>query len=180
MRFSSPQISDAIEGARKLRAYAYPGIEGATIAFRCLSESELDGVEAGALAEMEKLGKARKWDLVTMMSAAPELYERILQRAIVYLAAFDAETMDAAEPVRFFSKPAEIAGVDTGTVTKLFGLYCEHQSWTNPLHGLDDAGVQELADALGKGSGAAEYLAGYERSTLVRLLIALASRASTP
>lgn len=175
MRFSSQIVSESISATRKPRAYAFPGVEGATIAFRCLSESEMDGCEAGVLAEMEKVGKGRKWDLVTMMSAAPELYERLLQRAIVFLAAFDADTIEAAEPVRFFGSPAEIAGVDTGLVTRLFALYCEHQSWTNPLLDLDEVAVRELRDALAAGADPRTFLVGYDRNTLARLVIAFSS-----
>ncbi len=179
MRFSDGQVAAILRGPRAFRTYAFPGHPDLKVAERCLSEAELDDIEIATLAEMEDRGKGRKWDVNVMADAAPELHQRILERQTIFRGFYDAETIDAKEPVRFFKSAAELTELDTGTITKLYQLYAEHQQWSNPLMTLDAAGAKELAEAAKKDPSGAVLFSAYDRSTLVRLLIASLSPPST-
>jgi len=177
--FSDKQIADAIRGTQRFRVYPFPDRADLKIAVRCLSEAEMDGIEIAALQELEQYGKARRWDVNVMADAAAELNQRLIQRRIVLESMYDPDTIASDKPIPFFTRIDEVGSLDTITAQKLMQLYVEHQSWINPLHGLDEAGAKELAAALGKElaspAACAELLSGYDRSTLVRLLIASVS-----
>ena len=179
-QFSNERISALIAGTKALRLYAFPGLPDVKIAMRLLTEAELDAIDVGVMADLEKLGKPRSWDVNVMVDAAGDLHQRLTERRIVFHATFTEESIDLPEPMRFFAKIEELGTLDTGTLTKLYTLYCEHQHFVNPLISLDDAGVEELAEALGKDrSAGAQLFSAYDRSTLERLLIAMVRRAST-
>lgn len=178
-RFSDAQIGAIILGSRAFRVYDFPGHPDVKVAVRSLSETEANGVEVAALHELEDAGKARKWSLGAIAEAAPDFHQRFLQVQTIFRALYDPETIEAAEPVRFFKSAKELAELDAGIVTKLWALYLEHQEWVNPLLVLDEAGAEELAAAAKKDPTGGVIFSGYDRSTLVRLLIALLSRPST-
>lgn len=179
-KFTDERVSAALRGTRNFRVIDWPGpgkVE-TKVAVRLLSELELDEARLEAQMALRGNAKARGWDAESMASIEPELLQRLIERQIIWLAFYDADTVDRAgrTPERFFPTPRDVGTLDSVTVTRLFTAYCEHQTWCAPFRSMSDEEVTSFVEALGKGQTAQALLEGYERSTLARLCISMASR----
>lgn len=177
-KFTDTQVNAIIRGPRAFRPVVFPGTEGdneVKVAVRVLSDSEIDACRVQAQQLLRTNATQRGWDPVTVTDIDPEHFERLVQRQIVWWAYYDVETIGKDKPERFFPTYDDVAALDTTSVQLLFALYTEHQSFVAPLRTASGEEVKDLIEALGKGHGSPALLGGFERSTLVRLCISMAS-----
>jgi hypothetical protein len=176
-KFSDARVREIIAGPRAFRTYDFPGAEGVRIAFRVLTELEIDETRMAAQHEVRAYAKARGWEPQVMVDIDPDLMQRTVERHVIFRAAYDADTIESADPARFFATPDDVKQLDSVTATKLGELYLEHQEWVSPLKQLSDEELKELIDKLGKARAPEHFLGVFAPSMLRRCVISLASRA---
>jgi len=177
--FSDESVRAMICGTSLYQEVPYPSKPELTIAVRVLSEAELDSCRVQAQGAVRQIARKAGWDPKDVVDVDPDLFERLHQRAIVARAFYDPDTTKSKTPIPFFTGPDQVAEVESVVVDDLMRLYLEHQRWVNPLMGLDEEGVRELVETLGKEQRPEVYLGLYERDTLVRCVISLASLLSS-
>lgn len=178
MKFTDKQLQTIIRGARAFRVIAFPGAppeSGATVAVRLLTEAELDGCRLEGQAKLRAFCEGRKWDPTTAVDIDPSLVTRWQERQVVWAAFYDAATVESERPERFFPTVRDVEELDATTLTRLHEAYALHQEEAAPLRKMDDKEIEELVVALGNASSASAELHRFERSTLARLCISLAS-----
>jgi len=176
--FTDERVQAIIRGARAFRVVSFPGAPpeaGVQIAVRLLTEAELDGCRLEGQAKLRAFCETRKWDPTTAVDMEPGLVTRWQERQLVWAAFFDAATIGDPTPRRFFPTYRDVEELDATTVTRLHEAYVQHQEWVAPLNRMEPKEVEELVVALGNGRSASAELHRYERSTLARLCISLAS-----
>lgn len=178
-RFNDDRIQKMIAGAAAADVYPFPGTEDdatpVRIAVRVLTEAEIDEVRLGAQRDLREAAKLRGWDASTLADIDPDLFHRLVERHTIFRAFLDADTVDDAEPARFFEKPADVEKLHSSTTTRLMGLYIEHQEQVSPLRELDAEGVRQLVEALGKAQRPEVFLGSFAPATLRRCVISMAS-----
>lgn len=155
------------------------GGEPVMVGVRLLLDSEIDQCKIDALQYVRGAADTLKLSVHEMLSISPELLDREEKRMVLYQSFLDVDTLDSAEPQRFFMAPGQLRQLDALLVDTLMELYLAHQNEANPLHGLDEGEVAELVDALGKVSESKDTPIGlllglYDAPTLrhfVRILI---------
>lgn len=175
-KFSDERVRAIIAGPRAFRVYEFPGADGVHVAFRVLTEAEIDDARMGAQRELREYSKLRGWDPTAVFDFDPDLMQRMVERHIVFRATFDADTIEAGDPARFFEKPDQLRDLDSVTMTRLMELYTEHQEWASPLKQLEPGETEALLDQLGKSQTPELYLGAFAPSMLRRFVISLASR----
>lgn len=183
--FTDERVNAILRGPRAFRVVTFPGTEGdgaVPIAVRLLTDREVDLARVQAQADLRALSATRQWDPVTWADIDPEHFDRLVSRQVVWAAYYDPATIAQPTPARFFPTPTDVGSLDATTVERLMRLYLEHQEFVAPLRKADEKEVTAILDALGKGLGSSALLDAFERSTLVRLCLSLASllRSSSP
>lgn len=177
-KFTDAQVAAIVRGPRAFRTVAFPGTEGpeeVKLAVRVLTDAEVDACRVQAQVQLRGQAQQRGWEPVSMTDIDPQHFDRLVQRQIVWRAYYDVATIASPKPEQFFPTFDDVAGVDAGTVQKLFMLYDEHRAFVAPLRTASEEEVKALVEGLGKGLGSSVLLDDFERSTLVRLCISMAS-----
>jgi len=175
-KFTDERVAAALRGPRTFRTIDFPGTSEVKVAVRCLSEAEIDAARLEAQGKLRRECSAKGWDPVASTDMDPDLLRRYTERELVFAAYYDHETVTSGKPERFFPTTGDLASLDATTVSRLFEAYTDHQLWVSPMLTLGDAELKELVTALGNESSASVGLQGFDRSTLARCVISLASR----
>lgn len=177
--YTDERVLAVLRGKRAPRTIPFPGApleSGIVVAVRLLTEAELDHCRLNAQGKLRTYCESKKWDPTTAVDMDPAMMGRYVEREIVFLAFLDADTAADKEPKRFFPTMHDVEALDAATLTRLREAYDEHQDWTSPLARMSDEDVRGFVDVLGNASSVPAELQRFERSTLVRLCISLASR----
>jgi len=163
---SSPKasIDAAIKARRAPASYPFPGIDGAVVLVRLLSDREIDL----ARIEAQRYATRSKADL----SLDPEFLEREVQRQIVWRALLDPEAREGGH-VSLFPSDADLRELPAAVIEALFRLYLEHQDRTCPMQRIEADKIPELTAAIVAGGPTA--ISSIEPSGLVRLVLSLAA-----
>ena len=187
MQWKDDRVSALLLGRRAVRVIPFPGSvseEGAEpllVGVRILLESEIDEARLDAAQYVKNEAGKRKLDAAELLSIDAELLDREVQRAIVFRAYVDADTVSAKEVARFFQSIQAVRQLDSVIFRALFDVYLDHHNYVNPLRELSEPEVRELADALSKGQTERAFLALYDAASLRRLVLSLAAlRATSP
>ncbi len=178
MKFTDQQLQEIVRGARAFRTIPYPGAppeSAIMVAVRNLTEAELDACRLEAMAKLRAFCETRKWDPTTVVDMDPSLLLRYQDREIVLWAFYDPDTTARERPERFFPTIRDVEMLDATTLARLRLSYDEHSEWVSPMRRMETKEVEELVTSLGNASSASAELSRFERSTLVRLCISLAS-----
>lgn len=178
MKFTDKQLQAIVRGARAFRVIEFPGAppeSGAQIAVRLLTESELDACRLEGQAKLRAFCEGRKWDPTTAVDIDPSMVTRWQERQVVWAAFYDASTISGEKPERFFPTLRDVEELDATTLTRLHEAYAYHQEEVAPLRKMEPKEIDELVSSLGNASSASAELHRFERSTLVRLCLSLAS-----
>lgn len=178
-KFSDKEIGVILRGARAYADFSWPGKPEVRISVRILTDGEVDEARQQAQVWLREWAKRRGYDPQTVVDMDPQAFDRAVEREIVRAAFFDPTTTSSKDPERFFATSEDVRQCSTSEVHELFQLYVEHQRATSPLREAAEEEVTELEEALGKGQIDSGRLLGFERSTLVRLLVSMARRRAT-
>lgn len=178
-KFSDEQVAAALRGTRAFSVYPMPGHPEIQVAVRLLSDQEIDDARRAGQVSIREWARARSYDPTTVVDIDPEAFTRATQREMIFAAFYDAATVGSAKPERFFLTPQEISSLGSNDVNALFELYSQHQQSVSPMRTAEAEEVEELERALGKGPLVPAHLGGFDRSTLIRLLLSTAKRLST-
>jgi hypothetical protein len=184
-RFTDEQVRAAILGKRKPRVIPFPGAppeSGIKVGIRVLTEAELDACRLEAQRIIRSECEKRKWDPTTFVDIDPSALIRHQERQLVLMSFLDAESIgEDKEQRRFFPTLKDVESLDATTLTRCREAYDENQEWVSPVTKLSQEEALELVASMGNESSASVELHRFERSTLVRLCITLASalRSST-
>ena len=176
--FSSERIRAIIDGKKAPRAYPFPGTtedDDVSIGVRSLTEHELGGCRGAAQRHVRETAKKRGWKPESYVELDPAVLDRAVEHEVIWRSTLDPETLDDAEPARFFESVDVVRNLDSVTTTMLSSLYLEHQEWTNPLLTISQDAVEELDEQLGKAPAPQVFLHEFAPSTLRRFVISLAS-----
>jgi hypothetical protein len=168
--FTDERIAAMLRGRRQVFRVPFPGSADVEVGFRILTDAELDHCRLEAARQAKKLGAD--------LDADPELLERLIERQIVWRACVDPDS-DAEKPGAFFPSASDVATLDSVLVRELSNAYMEVQELVSPRVTLDEAGVKELVDALGKEPGATALLTRFAPPTLIACVRSLAARLRT-
>lgn len=175
-KFGDKELAGVLRGAQTFGIYPWPGKPAVKVAIRVLTDGEVDDARLQAQVSLRDWAKSRGLDPVSIVDIDPEHFTRLQQREIVFFATYDPDTSSSPKPERFFLTPHEVRNLTTTEVGSLFDLYLQHQATTTPLREAGEEEVAELLEAMGKGRGVPANLAGFERSTLLRLLLSTVSK----
>lgn len=168
--FSDERIALMLRGRRQVFRVPFPGSTDIEIGLRILADGELDSARLEAARLAKKLGAD--------LDADPELLDRLIERQIIWRACVDADDQDPS-PRAFFPSAADVAGLDSVLVRELSNAYAEVQELVSPRITLDEAGVKELVDALGKEPGGTALLMRFAPPTLIACVRSLAAQLRT-
>jgi hypothetical protein len=197
MKWNDPRIRALLLGRRAIRVVPFPGSfseegdEPLLVGVRVLLESEIDQCRLDAIEYANAKAKRLKLSPAEMLAIDSEIVDREVQRAIVFRAFLDAETVGqggdefsdsekrsggAKGPAPFFPALQAVRQLDAVMLLALSTLYLEHVEYVNPYRSLSEAEVEELADALSKGQQAPAMWERFDSDSLRRLLRSLVSR----
>lgn len=189
MKWNDPRLSALQLGRRAVRIVPFPGSfseegdEPLVVGVRVLLESEIDQCRLDAITYAHAKAKRLNLSPVEMLSIDSEIVDREVQRAIVFRAFVDADTLDKSDgdgkkkdPAPFFSTLQAVRQLDAVMLLCLSTLYLEHVDYVNPYRNLGEAEVEELADALSKGLPTKASWERFDSDSLRRLLRSLVSQ----
>ena len=160
-RFTDSDISQALAGRKAVQRVTFPGREDIPIGVRALSDRQVDECRLNAA----KFCTTHRVNT----SLDPDFYDRILMREVVFQAFVDVE-----DPTRtFFGSPENVRDLDNVTVRSLYSMYEAHLEDIDPFLKLDEDGVKELVDALGKGQKPGAILSLYDANTLKSCVLSM-------
>jgi len=160
--YDDERIQSILRGRRSVRAYPLPFAPEVQVGVRALADQEIDDARLEAQRYCESRGAKMEID--------PDFLERESRRQMLWRALTDPK--DAERP--FFPSDKHVRQLDAELIRALFDLYLEHQVYVSPLRSLDEAGVRELAETLGKESTTRAFLADCDSDTLRGLCLTLA------
>lgn len=149
--FSDERVSALILGPKRaFRTIQFPGRPEVLVAVRALAEHEIDACRVEGQRAFLSVCKAREWTPERANQIDPLMFARLVDRQIAWRAYFDYETTNRPEPVPFFSSAADLAQLDSVTMSDLMSAYVEHQEYVSPLRSLVAEEVDAMIAALGK------------------------------
>lgn len=166
-KWTDERVSAVIQGRLKLKVKHIPQLK-CDVAFRLLTEDELDGAKLEAQRYAKRKGSNSEID--------PEFMERELERQLVWRSVFDADTINSEHPEPFFPSDADVRSLDSALVRALSTAYMECQEEANPALSLSKEQVDELVAQLGKEQAVDVFLNGCEHSTLRLFVRSMAQR----
>lgn len=169
--FTDERLRTILRGRRQVFRVPFPGADGVEVGFRILTDADLDHCRLEAQRAAKKMGADLDVD--------PELLDRLVERQIVWRACVDPDDPNTDTPAAFFPSAADVATLDSVVVRELGNAYMEVQEMVSPRLTLDEAGIKELVDALGKEPGATALLMRFAPPTLIGLVRSLAARLRT-
>lgn len=178
------RVSAMLRGRRDIRVMPLPGIPEDTedppvVGVRILLDNEVDLCRMEATQYLTGKAKRMRIDYDVLMRSDPEMLDREITRQLIYRCIVSTATDESGEHPAFFPSPEAVRQLDTVMIETLFEVYLEQQNFVNPLRGLNDVEVSELADALGKEPGAAVILSQYDAPSLRSLVHFLAAELRT-
>lgn len=182
-KFTDEAVARVLRATRAYRVVEVPvptpSDERASVrvAVRLLSDLELDVCRVDAIERLSKDAKrAGLADVSVLTDADPEHLQRVVFREIIWKAFFDADTITQSKPEAFFPSLRDVESLDSVLVQRFFDTYLEHQSVAAPLRSMSEEEVKAFVEALGKERSVEAALSGYERSTLLRLVLSMVAR----
>lgn len=174
MKATDEKIAFVLAGKRAHRTIQLPGSTkeaGLMVAVRALTEAEMDLARQQAQIRLRRWSEGKRYDPTTVVDIDPSLFNRWVEREIVFAAFFDAEKPSE----RFFPTVQDVELLDATTLSMFMRAFEDHQATVCPPETMTDEEVRTFAEALGNASSASAELHRFERSTLVRLLLSMAS-----
>jgi len=182
-KFAADAIDDGVSplarlfGSRKRphRFVTFPGYDeadpNARVAVVALSVHELLEARLAAFDFITKVKKLEDWLLATEEGQAilnNEIQTQVLFRGMRRADNIEVTYAATANEVRLYFEPS--------TATFFFNAWLSFQEERSPVKALDDAGVEEVVSALGKGQLPHVALSYYDSSSLRNIIVSLADR----
>lgn len=183
MEFSDDRFRAMMRGRREILAVPFPGMDfddsESKVGIRILLDEEVDQAYADAVQHIGVVAKNLRTTPLALLEANAELLDRENRRQLVFRAYLNVSAEEQPSPdqaKRFFPSPTAVRQLDSELVDTLYAMYLNHQNYVNPLRGLTEQEVGDIASQLGKGPGAAALLGSYDAPTLRTLVHILAGQ----
>lgn len=168
-QFTEEELSQLLQGRRKIHRVEMPGMPGTFVGVRVLLDQEVDDARIEAQKYLQARCKKQGFDLKSYIDADPDALDREHQRQTIWRAFVDPDS-DASNPAPFFPSDAMVRQLDSSTIQRLWEIYLDWLDVMDPRFRLNDEQLDELFEALKKGQGADRVLAQYAPDSLASLL----------